>query len=147
MGWGNPEPGIALRDYVLDVDIRQVEGPIDNNYGVLLRYQVGDEDDSFYWFQISSDGFYSVDLHEADQWNTLVDWESSDAINQGVGATNHLQIIASGDRFSMFVNGVFLVDVIDGTLGAGNIGLAAGAFEEPGVVIHFDNVQVRSLSD
>jgi hypothetical protein len=147
MGWGNPEPGIALRDYVIDVDIRQVEGPVDNNYGVLLRYQEDDEHEDFYWFQISSDGFHTVEMNYQDEWTTLSEWEESDAINQGVGATNHLQVVSSGDEFSMFVNGVFLVTVSDNTLGAGNIALAAGALGEPGVVVHFDNVEVSALSD
>jgi hypothetical protein len=142
MAWGNPDLQEAFTDVEVEVDARQVEGPLDNNFGLLIRYQPDDE--SFYWFQISSDGYYSVDLTQADDWITLVDWETSDAIQQGVGASNHLKVVCQGDGFSFYVNGVYLTSVSDDTFGAGSIGLAVGTFDESGVQVHFDNLKVTA---
>jgi hypothetical protein len=71
-----------------------------------------------------------------------VPWEQSEAIRQGEGATNHLAVEAIGNQFSFYVNDAYLVDLVADPFLIGNIGLATGAFDEPGVVIHFDNVEV-----
>jgi hypothetical protein len=145
MAWGNPQLQDVPANLEVDVDSRQVEGPLDNNFGLLVRYQP--EGDSFYWFEISSDGYYSVDLMDHDEWTTLVDWAESDAIYQGLDATNHLQVVCDGDHYNFYVNDIYLTSVIDGTLSGGTIGLAVGAFDEPGVRMRFDNVRVYPLQE
>ncbi len=140
VAWGNPSMAPLFGDIRVEVDARHVEGPLDNNYGLLVRYQ--DDTDDFLWFQISSDGYFSVDLREGGEWVTLVPWEQSDAIRQGEGITNHLAVEAIGNQFGFYVNDAFLVDLVADPFLVGNIGLAVGAFDEPGVVIHFDNVMV-----
>ncbi len=147
MVWGNPEPPLELADLVIEVDARQVEGSLDNNFGVLVRAIEDEETESYYWFQISGDGYYSVDLRWEDEWNPLVGWEESTAIYTGLGITNRIRVVCSGDRFSFYVNNRHLVDVIDGTIGWGSIGLAAGTFGESGVVVQFDNLRVHELGE
>jgi hypothetical protein len=141
--WTTPDPALELGDFILEVEARQVEGPLDNNLGLLVRYQ--EEDDSFYWFQISSDGYFSVDLREAEDWVSLIGWQASEAIRQGLDATNHLRLVCRGNEFTFYVNDEPLTTLVDEAYAAGNIGLAAGAFDEPGVVIHFDNLKVYAL--
>ena len=145
MVWGNPESPLDLADLVIEVDVRQIEGPLDNNFGVLVRAVEDEETDSYYWFQISADGFYSIDLRWEDEWNTLVGWEESTAIYTGLGVTNRIRVVCSGDQFSFYVNNRHLVDLTDSTIGWGSIGLAAGTFDEPGVIVHFDNLTVHEL--
>ncbi|MGQ9598028.1 MAG: zinc ribbon domain-containing protein [Anaerolineae bacterium] len=142
VAWGNPAADRQFDDITVEVDARQVEGPVGSNFGLLIRYQPDDE--NFYWFEISSDGYYSVDLMRAGQWVTLVDWNTSDAIEQGIGATNHLKVECIGNRFLFYVNGLLLTEVTDSAFRSGNIGLAAGTFDEPGTVVYFDNVVVYS---
>jgi hypothetical protein len=141
--WGNPGSALDLADFEIEVDARQVEGPLDNNFGFLLRYQPGDE--AFYWFQISSDGYYSVSRMEGDDWLELVTWETSDAIQQGLDASNQIKVSCVGDSYAFYANGEHLVTFNDSALTGGSIGLAAGTFQEAGVVVHFDNLTVRAL--
>jgi hypothetical protein len=138
--WGNPSFAPLFGDIRVEVEARHVEGPLDNNFGILVRYQ--EDSDDFIWFQVSSDGYYSVDMRQGGEWITLVPWEQSEAIRQGQGVTNFLAVEATGNQFSFYANDVFLVDLVADSSLLGNIGLAAGAFEEAGVVIHFDNVKV-----
>lgn len=145
VAWGKPEPAQDLTDFEIEVDARLVEGPVDNNLGILVRYQ--EDDEGFYWFQISSDGYYAVDRRAGEEWVTVSGWQESAAIQQGVGATNRLKVSCSGERFTFSVNGTYLATVTDSNLGAGNIGLAAGTFDEAGVVVHFDNLRVYSLQE
>ncbi len=143
--WGNPPADEEIADFEFEADARLVEGPLDNNFGLLVRYQADDE--NYYWFQISSDGYYSVDLLRDGEWVGLVGWETSDAIRQGVDVNNHLKVACSGDRFSFYVNGTHLVSLNDDSFATGSIGLAAGTFGESGVVVHFDHVQVRQIQE
>ena len=143
VAWGHaPELGVA--DYEVEIDTIHAQGPLDNSYGPLVRYQLGT--DGFYWFQISSDGYYSVDLYHQGEFANLVAWQPSAAINQGLEATNRVRVVCDGDRFQFYANGVHLVDVTDATLSGGTVGLAAGTFDEPGAVIHFDNLVIRTLT-
>jgi hypothetical protein len=143
MAWEHA-PSLAAADYEVVVDTIHEAGPLDNNYGPLVRYQM--ESSDFYWFQISSDGYYSVDLYYQGEFLKLIAWESSPAINQGQGATNRVRVVCQRDQFRFYANGVHLANVADGTLSGGTVGLAAGTFDEPGAVIHFDNLVVRAVT-
>jgi hypothetical protein len=144
VAWGNPEDQV-FADLVIEVDVRQVEGPLDNNFGILARYQPDDE--NFYWFQISADGYYSVDMRQSGEWIGLVGWAESAAINQGLGVTNHLRLVCDRELFNFYVNDTYLIGVSDATFSSGNVGLSAGTFDEPGVVVHFDNLKIYSLQE
>ncbi len=142
MAWGIPVSAPDFGDMVLEVDARQSSGPLDNTFGVLVRYLEDDEQYSYYWFQISGDGFYSVDLSWEDEWTSLVGWEPSPAIRTGLRVTNRVRVSCTGGQFSFYVNGVHLVDLVDDTIGRGSIGLAAGAIDEAGVAVEFDDLKV-----
>lgn len=60
-----------------------------------------------YSLEVSCDGAWRFRLHQigGDQVE-LVDWTSSDAIDQGPGATNRLGIWGYQARFTLFINGV-----------------------------------------
>ena len=139
VSWGRPS--LNFTDFRLEVDARKVAGPDDNDFGVAVRYR---DSDRFYSFQISSDGYYAVLKRVHGAWETLAAWSASPHINQGE-STNHLTLIAQGPNFSFSVNGEHLVDVVDASFAEGDIGLLAGAFDEGGVSIHFDNVEVWAL--
>lgn len=141
--WANPNRMTEFTDFEIDVDTRHVAGSLDNDFGVMVRYQPDDE--NFYLFEISSDGYYSVKLMRAGQWVNLITWTESEAIETGTGSQNHIKIVCQGNDFVFSVNDIYLDTVTDQAFPSGNIGLAAGTFSEPNVIIHFDNVQVRAL--
>ncbi len=149
MAWSNPYPPLALSNLAVEVDARLVEGPLDNNFGLLVHHDegIGEEPEDFYWYEISSDGYYSVVLRRDEEWMTLIPWQESEAINQGVDVLNHLQVLCAGSLCSFYVNDTWLTDVIDSTILSGTIGLAAGNFDEPGTVIQFDNLVVYELEE
>jgi hypothetical protein len=142
---GQPVPPQDLADFRIEVDAQQVAGPLDGYYGVLIRYQP--EAGNYYIFKVAVAGYYGVDLRSQGEWVTLVPWAASDAVKQGLGTSNRLQVLAAGDRFAFYVNDLFLAEVTDDTYHSGTIGLGAGAFEETGVEIHFDNLQVYGLEE
>jgi hypothetical protein len=142
--WNTPTGGQEFADFVVEVDARQVEGPLDNSFGLVVRVQPDDE--NLYRFAISGNGYYVVDLYQNGQWTTLKDWEASEAIQQGLNAVNRLRVVCDRSKFSFYVNDAHLADLIDNTFSSGKIGFTVGtASEEGGVVVHFDNLRVLPL--
>jgi hypothetical protein len=126
-------------DFELRVEATQVDGPVNNEYGVLIRMQ---GDDEFYAFSVSGDGYVRAARYAAASWSLLgSDWMPHDAVQQG-SATNVLEVIAEGATFSFLVNGEQVLAVEDDALERGGIGLYAGAFDMPDVHIAFDNLTV-----
>jgi hypothetical protein len=141
--WSYPDPPRDFADFALEVDARRVSGPLDNEFGVLMRYQP--ETDEFYLFAISSNGYYSVQKYQANEWQKLVEWTESAAILQGEDV-NRLRVTGQGDKMRFFVNGEPLTQVEDASFRSGSVGLLASTHEKGGVAVAFDNLRVRSLS-
>jgi tetratricopeptide (TPR) repeat protein len=130
--------GQDLVDFIVEVEATQVSGPNDNGYGLLFRFQ---DDQHFYRFDISGDGFYLLSKRSEDQWVTLVDWTESPFIHKGQ-ATNRLKAICQGSQISLYVNDRRLTGFSDVSHSHGDIGLFAGTLSQGGVHISFDNLKV-----
>ncbi len=135
--------GLANRsfdDLVLETDATQISaGPEDNNaYGVMCRVQ---PDNEGYLLRISGDGYYSIQVNIDGEFETLVDWAKSDAINQG-NATNHIRAVCVGNHLALSVNGTLLAETDDDTFSGGDIALTATTFEDEPTEIHYDNLAV-----
>jgi hypothetical protein len=141
--WSYPDPPRDFADFALEVDARRVSGPLDNEFGVQVRYQP--DTDAFYLFAISSNGFYSVQKYEGGEWQRLVDWTESPAIQQG-DAVNRLRLTCQGERMRFFANGEQLTQWRDASFRSGSVGLLASSADKGGVVVAFDNLRVRALS-
>jgi len=127
------------QDCHVEVSATQVSGPIDNEYGILMRM---DDDQSFYAFSVSGDGYVRAARYADELWSLLSsDWTRSDAVNQGE-ATNLLEVIAAGSHFEFRVNDQTVLEVEDPDAKGGPIGLYAGAFSEGDVVVAFDDLNV-----
>ena len=131
----------TFSDFTLEVDARLAGGSSSSTYGVMFRMQSPDE---FYRFEISGDGMYILERHDADgSWvRHTEDWLDTVVINQGIGATNRLKVVANGERISVYVNDVMLEDFTDNSYRSGNIALDVGTFDAAGARISFDNLLV-----
>lgn len=141
IAWSTPQDK-RFGDFVLDVDATQVDGPNDNTYGVIVRYQ---DDRNFYRLDISGDGYFAVFKRKDGAWSKVQDYLETPAVKQG-SATNHLQVIAKGNQFTFSVNGETVKTFSDGDFPSGNIGVTAGTlFDNSGVHIAFDNPKVSEV--
>jgi hypothetical protein len=136
--WANPD--LDFTDVRIDVETSKVGGDDDNDYGLICRYQ---DSENFYFFVISSDGYYGVGKVSAGL-QQLIGMESmppSESINQG-NATNTLRADCVGSTLSFYVNNESLGVYEDTEFASGDVGLIAGTFDSSGVDIHFDNFMV-----
>ena len=126
-----------------DVDIEVItrsSGTTDNHYGVLCRY----DEEEFYYFAISSDGYYGIYLHEADGQLlplTGTDMLYSSAIRQQ-NIDNQIRATCEGTRLSLSINGQLVAEVENDMLSKGDIGMAAGTIRTGGTSIWFDDFEV-----
>jgi hypothetical protein len=135
--WSTPHKNFA--DVRLEVDAGKLGGPDENRIGLLCRYTGSD----YYFFIVSSDGFYGIGLYSGGQALLLGqnEMQSNSEINTGL-AVNHLRADCTGDILTLYVNGFQVASAQDGTLKSGDVGLLAGTFSQPGVDIIFDNFVV-----
>ena len=135
--WATPRRNFT--DVRVEVDTGKLGGPDENRIGLLCRYNGKD----YYFFIISSDGFYGMGIFKDGQAVLLGQTEmlASSNINQGL-AINHLRADCTGSTLTFYVNGFQVAQAQDTTLPSGDIGILAGTFNEPGVDIIFDNFVV-----
>jgi hypothetical protein len=128
---------INIQDVQLAVDASKIGGPDDNIFGLICRFT---EENSFYEFVISSDGYYAI-LKIINGEYVMLSGDSMDfhsAINLGRG-TNRIRADCVGDQLSLFINNQLIESVKNDEIIAGRIGLIAGTTSESGTDILFDN--------
>lgn len=131
----------SRQDVKVDVDAVLLSGPTNDNFGVICRFK---DNDNFYGFVISHDGYYGMFKNIAGVIEPLLQPEGmrySEVIRQG-GIVNHLQVVCQGTTLTLNVNGETLASVDDSDLDKGKFGLIAGAYDTSGVDVLFDNLLI-----
>jgi hypothetical protein len=132
--WSTPHKNFA--DVRMEVDAGKLGGPDENRIGLLCRMT----GDAYYFFLISSDGFYGIGIFAGGNGVLLGQGEMQTNENIKTGmAVNHLRADCAGNTLTFYVNGFQIASVQDATLKSGDVGLVAGTFTQPGVDVIFDN--------
>lgn len=134
-------PNLNFTDTLIEVDATKVGGDNDNYIGLVCRYK---DVDNFYFFVISSDGYYGIGKKLNGQHMLIgkTSMQPTDVVKQG-NATNHIQADCEGSTLRLVVNGELLAETTDTDLISGDAGLLAGSYLTPGTDIAFDNFVVR----
>lgn len=128
-------PGGTYTNTRIEVDVAKLDGPDSNRAGIVCRL-TGEQ---FYFFVISSDGYYAVGRTNGLESILLGQDQMKLSANINMGmALNHLRADCNGDQLTFYVNGFPLSTVTDATLTSGEIGLLAGTFADGGVDVIFD---------
>jgi len=139
--WGRSNQHFADA-VIVEVDATLISGPANDNagFGVACMVQSNEWGDG-YAMVISGDGYYSIQKVTEGDWDILVEWSPSKAINQG-NATNHIRAVCDGSSLTLIVNGELLAEVKDTTYSSGDVSLEATTFEDEPAEIHFDDLVV-----
>jgi hypothetical protein len=135
--WARPQKDFS--DVRIEADAGKLAGPDENRIGLICRFK----DESYYFFIISSDGYYGLGVFTNNQAALLGQGEMqySGKIRTGTDI-NHLRADCNGDALTFYVNGFRVAEVHDPTLTHGDVGLLTGTFDQPGVDIVYDNFVV-----
>ena len=135
--WSTPHQNFA--DVRIEVDAGKLGGPDENRIGLICRFTGND----YYFFLISSDGFYGIGIYTGGQAILLGQSEMQTNSNIKTGlAVNHLRADCAGETLTFYVNGFQMASVQNGILKSGDVGLLAGTFTQPGVDVILDNFVV-----
>lgn len=135
--WATANQNFA--DVRIEADAGKLGGPDSNRVGLVCRFA----NDTYYFFMITSDGFYGIGIFAGGQGALLgqSELQTNENIKTGL-AVNHLRADCAGTTLTFYVNGFEVASVQDSTLQAGDVGLLAGTFDQPGVDVIFDNFVV-----
>jgi hypothetical protein len=136
--WANPR--LDFGDIRINVDAFKNDGPDDNIFGIICRYQ---DPRNFYFFLISSDGYTGIGISK-DGRRVLASGDSmlpSTAVNQG-NAVNHIRAECIGYDLRLYVNDTLVAQAYAAEWQRGDVGLIAGTYAESGTDIYFDNFSV-----
>ena len=130
-------PGKNFTDVNITVVATKVAGPDDNYFGIICRFQ---DLNNFYFFIISSDGFYAIGKNVVGEVSILGQDTMlySQTIHRGE-TDNSLQAKCSGDQLDLYVNNIELVSIQDTTFSSGDVGLLVGTFKTYGANLVFDD--------
>jgi hypothetical protein len=136
--WANP--GKSFTDVVVDVDATLIDGSENNDFGVICRYQ---DAKNFYFAEIASDGYYIIGKYVDGDMSALGSDQmvETDLVNGG-NTTNHIRFECNGSDLVLDINGSTADSETDTDLTYGDVGLIAGDYDTPGVVISFDDFVV-----
>ena len=136
--WANP--GKSFGDVSIETDAFKVDGPDDNDFGLICRYQ---DVDNYYFVAAANDGYYVLGkVVDGTQEPLMGDgWAQTDKVYSGT-TTNHLRLDCVGDTISFYINGNLMGEATDSDYATGDVGLIAGTFGTEGVEVAFDNFVV-----
>ncbi len=127
-------------DFTVGVDVRNATGR-QGSYGLL--FGLIDNWDSFYTFEIYSEGYFGVYRFSSNNLVILTEGFSP-AIKQGI-APNRLGVERSGASIKIYANGQLLAELYDGTYtGYGYIGFIVFSYNQSNLDIYFDNFNAVS---
>lgn len=138
--------GKNFTDGVYEVEATQVEGPLDNGFGMLLRADA--EKGDFYLFKVSGDGYVWIGRYVDEVENQSIignRWFESPAVKTGLDETNKLRVVAESGNLIFFVNDSEVGRVTDNNFEEGDVGLFAQSLGLGGVRVLFDNLSVTPL--
>lgn len=109
-------------------------------YGIVLRapdYESG----LGYYLQLTCDGRYNLSVWKDSGLDALQEWTTSSAILAGSNQTNRLGAWITGNQWKLYVNGVLIKEISDGSLtNMGHIGFFIIANQTPDFTIYVDEI-------
>jgi len=85
-------------------------------------------DNNFYSFRITPDGFFAFDLWQDSpdfSFTRILGPSNSSAIYTGAGQVNHLKVVVNGSKFDLFINGQKVGTITDSTFSSGKVGFVS----------------------
>ena len=136
--WPSSNP---VSDFYLAVDAYGSSSSSNAVYGIIFHFDEDSQD--YYYFEILASGMYSLWLHQNGQWEELIPYTSTSAIQPE--AYNQLEVIAYRDEVTLIVNNQILEEYPIGAPYQGYAGVAVGlSYEDEQSTIIFDNFEVRA---
>ncbi len=143
-GWTVTWP--KIQDFYLEMTATTGDCSGMDRYGLVVR--VPETFDRGYLYGFTCDGQYSFRIWDPvkKQYNYLIKWTHSDAINTGSNETNRIGLKGEGDKFSLYANGKLIDTISDSRFDAGHFGPYIGHAETQDFTIYIKEIAYWDLS-
>lgn len=112
-------------------------------YGILFR---ATDASHTYFLAVSCDGQYRVVRTSAAGVVVLRHWTPNDNINSGPGQTNEFGVLMTGNVIRVYLNGVYVASIVDGTYSdIGRFGLLISSDETDNFQVAYDDFMYWKL--
>lgn len=129
-----------IKDFYVSVDIRKTYGPIESNCGIMFRLK---GHGNWYFFRIREDQMYSVSFHKDGREHIRLIAPTKHEVIQKDGK-NTLAILARGEKFEFFINGVLVDTLTYDMLQEGGIDMGIQLPDRQGTAeCAFDNLIIK----
>ncbi|GEM_PF-683029 len=122
----------------ITVTVKQLSGPLNLFYGIVLR-QSGNG--NYYFFGIDGNGKWTFARLSNNTSSFLVHPAGNSAIKSNLKQTNVMEVKGIGSHFQFFVNGTSIGQSDDATYASGLIGLTSGN----GIEVAYTNITITQL--
>lgn len=133
----------GLIDFYLEMLVRTgKECSGKDSYGFILRApEAGDGViDSGYVFTFSCDGQYRVYRMDDGSYTGLLNWRAVADLNRGPEASNKIGVLARGETFTIYINGVQIDEFTDNTYDEGLFGVSVRSDGTPDFKVYLDQL-------
>ena len=137
-GWVLPSG--RLGNFYLEMTAQQPACSGRDSFGVVIRASHIDVGQEGYLFGISCDGRYSLRQWDGNDLTKLVDWTPTDELEPGGEETYRLGIMADGDRFTLYVNGVMVHEITNNAYAEGMFGVFVSSGATPNFTVEVDRM-------
>ncbi len=127
-------------NFAFEMQMKIIKG----DCGAIL-FRANSANQSFYYFVICQNGLYAVGAFNGSAWHDLINFQPSSAINQGLGQTNLVAVVARGNSLDLYVNHQKINSISDGTYRQGQIGACASGHDGDPTEVQFSNAKVWTL--
>lgn len=141
-GWSLSFP--ILKDFYLEETLKPETCAGMDRFGVVFRAQQGT---NAYLLGVNCDGQYSFYRFDGSTFTTIIDWKNSQAIHKGPNQTNRLGVMAKGDQFTFYANGVKLDEAKDTTYAEGSFGIFITSAVTPNFTVDADEADYWNLPE
>lgn len=127
---------LTLTDVVVEADIYRVGDQLENDMGLICRYQ---DTDNYYSLSFGNDNYVTIYKTVDGDWISLF----NEFVEADLSADYHkVTISCIGTELALYVDNQLQAKVNDSEFATGDIGLIAGTYESDRVTLEFDNLTV-----
>jgi hypothetical protein len=134
----------AFSNFSFQADVKKVQGNVNTPAGILFR-STGIFDNT-YAFRLDTDGNYLIGKRAGGTAALIVPSTYSSAINKGLNVWNTLKVVCHGSMIQFYINDKVVNVIEDSSFSGGQVGVYALDESTATNVVHFDNVEVYSIS-
>ena len=132
---------VSRQDLIARVRVKQSRRTANASSGLAFHYQ---NNDNFFRFTIYPDQTYHITSRRDGKWETYVERTYSSAIL--LKEWNSLQVIARGDRYSFWINDIYVDSIASIRMPEGKTGLAIEISKGETEQFEFDDFEVIPLA-